>query len=159
MRGISKLTAFLESGIVALAVSFVGAAPLPPHLLQPTSPLPDPLSPAIVAVWEKASAQAGWLELNFQESTGRVCPPDRDTVLRFGEQGKEGEVPALWFKEWRPGVLGRLPLPERGLGLSLMGVTNTRLKELAEMDSLLLLDLRQTPVTDAGLKELAHLKS
>ena len=79
--------------------------------------------------------------------------------LRFGEQGNEREVPTFRFREWRPGVLGRLPLPQQEFGLSLPQATNAGLRELAEMDFLQLLDLSQAPVTDAGLKELAGLKS
>jgi hypothetical protein len=77
------------------------------------------------------------------------------------DAGEPGDVLAFRFAEWKAGVLGRLPPPEAGFGLYLGGtkVTDAGLKELAGLKSLQTLNLVGTQVTDAGLKELAGLKS
>ncbi len=81
----------------------------------------------MVAAWAKAGAEAVWIGQNdFALVTFHV-----------GGEGKEGEVPGFRFKVWQPEVLGRLPQPEGGFGLSFI----------------------DTKLTDAGLKELAGLKS
>src|SRR5258708_7970559 len=99
--------------VMALAVSLGEAVPVVPQKEDhPTSPLPA----EIVAGWQKAGALAGWLELTRDGDIIGDTLRDREAhdVLRFGEQGKDGEVPTFRFKEWRPGVLRRLPLPQRG---------------------------------------------
>ena len=61
--------------------------------------------------------------------------------------------------EWKPGVIGKLPQPQHGFGLflSYTKVTDAGLKELAGLKSLQSLYFALTPVTDTGLKELAGL--
>ena len=76
----------------------------------------------------------------------------------------EGEIRALTvfqFTEWKEGVLAKMPDPGAPFGLCLNGtkMTDAGLKELAGLKSLQALDLGGTQVTDAGLKELAGLKS
>ena len=56
-------------------------------------------------------------------------------------------------------ALARLPSPPAAFGLHLPQVTDAGLKELAGLKSLQSLDLWGTQVTDAGLKELAGLQS
>jgi internalin A len=118
--------------MVVLAASLVGAGPA---LAAQEQKVPSQLPAEIVAAWVKAGAQAGWMG---DEKFGWL-------VFRSGGEGKEGEVPAFGFKQWQPGVLSRLPQPERAFGLSLQ-------PERA-------FGLSLQTVTDAGLKELAGLKS
>ncbi len=70
-------------------------------------------------------------------------------------------MPVFQFSEWEEGVLVKLPDPGApfGLCLNLTKVTDAGLKELAGLKSLQALYLAGTQVTDAGLKELAGLKS
>ena len=82
------------------------------------------------------------------------------------KEGKPGDLPAFRFffwqeGRWQGGRLAKLPAPAPAFGLSLRytEVTDAGLKELAGLKSLQTLDLYHTEVTDAGLKELAGLKS
>jgi Trypsin-like peptidase domain/Leucine rich repeat/Leucine Rich repeat len=111
---------------------------------------PSPLPAEIVAAWQKAGAEVGWLGVNHLGSL----------EFRVGGKGKEGEAPAFRFAEWKGG-LSELPRPQTGFGLSLRGktVTDAVLKDLAWLTSLQALELSFTGVTDAGLKELAGLRS
>ena len=70
-------------------------------------------------------------------------------------------MPVFQFSEWKEGVLAKLPDPGTAFGLSLnaTNVTDAGLKELAGLKSLQALNLNNTQVTDAGLKELTGLKS
>ena len=82
-------------------------------------------------------------------------------VFHKGEVFLIGEMPAFIFKEWPLGVIGGLPQPDRGYCLSFKGTgkTDAGLKELAGLKTLEALDLQASDVSDAGLKELAGLKS
>ncbi len=86
-----------------------------------------------------------------------------DGYLEFvhEEKGGPGDVPGFRFYPFKPGVLAKLPDPKRGFALDLRHteVTDAGLKELAGLKSLQTLDLWGSKVTDAGLKELAGLKS
>ena len=77
-------------------------------------------------------------------------------LFRQGVEGKPGEVPAFHFRKWTGGVVGQLPQPQQAFGLVLRGkeVTDAGLVELAGLKSLQTLDLQQTRVTDAGAAEL-----
>ena len=81
--------------IVALAGNLIAAVPVP-RAQNPIGPLPA----RIVASWQDAGAQSGWLDLTRHEDALFF---DQPVVLRFCPQGKDGEVPGFWFKEWRPG--------------------------------------------------------
>src|SRR5207248_3054898 len=85
----------------------------------------------------------------------------RFVPFRADVKGQEGEVPAFQFREWEEGVIGNLPQPQAAFGLSLGGkpVTEAGLKELAGLKSLQTLYLSGPRVTDVGLKELAGLNS
>ena len=136
--------------IAALTASLIAAGPTPVAQQQK---LPGPLPPDIVAAWEKTGARVAWMHVK-----------NGKPAIRYGGEGKEGEMPVFDFRGMQPlqpGVLGRLPQPKRGFGLSFNsgGVTDAGLKELAKLNSLQSLDLSDTQVTDAGLKELAGLKS
>ena len=75
--------------------------------------------------------------------------------------GEPGAIPVFQFSEWKEGVLAKLPDPGAAFGLSLNAtkVDDAGLKELAGLKSLQALYLDETRLTDAGLKELAGLKS
>ena len=114
---------------------------------------PQPLSEETVQAWKKAGAHVGWVSVN----------PDGGYFPEFysEKRGRAGEVPAFGFPAWTAGVLPRLPVPGAAFGLNLWdtGVTDAGLKDLAGLKSLQSLALGGTPVTDAGLKELAGLTS
>src|SRR5207245_4389108 len=82
-----------------------------------------------------------------------------EIILQFvpAGQGKPGDLPAFRFSPWRYGLLAKLPDPGRPFALDLSGtdLTDAGLKELAGLKSLQVLDLDFTPVTDAGLNGLA----
>jgi hypothetical protein len=68
-------------------------------------------------------------------------------------EGKPGDLPAFRFADWQEGRLAKLPVPAVAFGLDLYftHVTDAGLKELAGLKSLHALELGQTDVTDAGL--------
>src|SRR5262245_50092143 len=84
---------------------------------------PKPLPAEVTAAWEKAGAKAGWL--------GRIKLGH--PVFRATAAGKEGEVPAFQFREWRDGAIAKLPQPGApfGLYLAYAPVTDTAIAELA----------------------------
>src|SRR5262245_36261627 len=116
------------------------------------SDLPEPVPAAIVTAWQDAGAQVGW-----QRSIGPDIIPYLDFVE--GGRGKRGDLPAFRFVTWKDGLIAKLPDVGRPFGLDLAGaqVTDAGLKELAGLKSLQTLDLVSTRVTDAGLNELAGL--
>jgi hypothetical protein len=124
----------------------VAAAPAPAKR-DAAKPLPE----KIVAAWQKAGAQVGWMRV------------DTFVRIRFRseKEGVAGDLPAFRFSPSKAGVLARLPAPAAAFGLDLRGtdVTDAGLKELAGFKSLHALNLGGTDVTDAGLKELAGLQS
>ena len=88
-------------------------------------------------------------------------PVDKNGFFRFWGVHVPGDLPAFGFSVWKEGQLAKLPAPMTPFGLSLFHaqVTDAGLKELAGLKSLQSLILNGTQVTDAGLKELAGLKS
>src|SRR4051794_427009 len=89
--------------IVLAAPAVGGAAPVPPA--KP----PEPLPASVVAAWQKAGAEVGWV------SAGN-CPV---LLFRDGEAGRAGEIPALRVRQWRPGFFVALPPPAQPFGLCL----------------------------------------
>ncbi len=86
----------------------------------------------------------------------------------FEAEGEARAMPVFQFSEWEEGVLLKLPDPGGapfGLCLNLTKVTDAGLKELAGLKSLQALYLAgngreaETQLTDTGLKALASLKS
>jgi hypothetical protein len=69
---------------------------------------------------------------------------------------KPGAVPAFSFRDWKSGVIAKLPAPNAPFGLDLVStrVTDGGLKELAPLKNLTTLKLRETKVTDVGVAEL-----
>ena len=131
-----------------VAASLVGVASM---LAVEPGQRPSPLPAEIVAEWKKEGARVGWLG---RTGVGYL-------VFHGDDQSMEADVSAFQFKPWQAGVIGRLPVPPRGFGISLSGtkVTDAGLKELAAFRSLQALDLGSTQVTDAGLRELTALQS
>lgn len=88
---------------------------------------------------------------------------DRSGGIHFNTAKEEpgGLIPGFQLDGWRDGVPSNLPDPGRPFGLDLLRneATDAGLKELAVLKSLRMLHLGVNPVTDAGLKELAGLKS
>ncbi len=70
-------------------------------------------------------------------------------------------IPAFRLTNWQEGVLAKLPQTQVPFGLDLgdTDVTDAGLKELAGLMSPQSLNLGGPQVTDAGLKDLAGLKS
>ena len=132
------------------------AAPEPPDGDRTAQPLPTD----VVSAWEKAGASVGWFG---PASTGRFGPDRRNGYWQFNTQREELDVarsvPTFKIHAWREGMLAKLPAPARAFGLDLSEthVTDAGLKELAGLKQLTTLDLFGTQVTDAGLKELAGL--
>ena len=77
---------------------------LPPQPAQPTPIAPKPLPPALVAAWEKAGFQAGWMGLH-----------KRTGVHMFSENLEDLDsskaVPAYKTRIWKTGILESLPAP------------------------------------------------
>lgn len=73
---------------------------------------------------------------------------------------KDQELPAVEFKVWQTGAVDGLPQPACDFGLSLCytALPDAGLKEIAKLKSLRSLDVGCTGVTDAGLKDLAALQ-
>ena len=115
---------------------------------QPPEPFPAPVEQA----WTAAGAEVGWLQ------PLKEIPGISEFVRRFvrKEEGQPGDLPAFRFRTWSAGLLEKLPAPDVpfGLDLSFMRVTDAGLKELAGLKSLQVLDLSFTRVTDAGVAEL-----
>ena len=113
----------------------------------------------IVQAWEKAGAEVGWMRHH----------PEGGLIFATETKSDAGvaELPAFSFR-WQAGVLPKLPPPAAPFGLFLgrnpnmttdeWTVTDAGLKELADLKSLQSLALGGSRVTDAGLKELAGLK-
>jgi hypothetical protein len=120
---------------------------------SPPEQKPQPLPPAVVAAWQKAGFDAGWMG-----------PHKEYGLHRFSESLEDLDaskaVPAFKARGLRSGVLESLPAPTTafGLDLSRTPIPDAGLKELAKLQQLTSLDLSRTRITDAGLKELAKLQ-
>ena len=77
-------------------------------------------------------------------------------VFLSEKEARAGDLPSFQFFVWKEGVLPKLPSPPVAFGLSLRntGVADAGLKELAGLKSLQLLYLHRTQVKDAGVMEL-----
>jgi internalin A len=84
-----------------------------------------------------------------------------DNRPTFQVEGEIRGITVFQFTEWKEGVLAKMPDPGTPFGLYLIRtkMTDAGLKELAGLKSLHALYLGGTRVTDAGLKELAGLTS
>src|SRR4029077_15365467 len=108
---------------------------------QQEPPMPFPAE--LVAAWEKAGAKFGWMARN----------PYVDVAFRAAVEGRQGDMPAFRFSEWKDGGGGSgHVLPSRFWG-GRAGVGANRPRPPRAFG----LHLRRTQVRDAGLKELAAL--
>src|SRR5436305_1547097 len=104
---------------------------------DPTKSVPS-LPKEMQAAWQDAGARVGWM--------GRNRLGERSFRSETGE-GKPGEVPAFRWPcgagLWQAGTLGNLPPPGRAFGLDLSdtNVTDAALKELGILKQLRTLDL------------------
>ena len=81
---------------------------------------------------------------------------DTSGILTFIEKHEAGAIPAFQFPRWKDGVVPKLPAPETpfGLFLSKTEIMDAGLKELAKLKSLTSLCLCETKVTDDAVEEL-----
>ncbi len=86
---------------------------------------------------------------------------DSSGSLRFQEKadGLMQPIRTFRFSKWQEPTIPNLPEPDEAFGLDLSntGINDAGLKEVAKLKGLQLLDLSFTEVTDAGLKELNRL--
>jgi internalin A len=146
----------MKAYVASLIVLGLQMSPLPAADKKES---PKPLPPEIVKAWSDAGASVGWMKW---EDNGAPKGPK----FHAQEKGEIKAMPVFQFSDWKEGVLVKLPDPGVPFGLSLnltkktdAGVTDAGLKELAGLKSLQELDLDFTKVTDAGLIELASLES
>ena len=90
-----------------------------------------------------------WKEVGAEAHWLRACPAGFPQYIPEKE-GKPGDLPAFRFVVWHEGLLAKLPAPVTAFGLALYNsqVTDAGLKELAGLKSLQTLDL--TKVTERG---------
>ena len=108
----------------------------------------------VVAAWQKAGAEVGWMGPNRQHpSILWSFTSNREQLVAARA------VPTFKIRVWREGMWAKLPAPAQafGLNLTISGLTDEGLKELASLKQLTSLYLYRTKVTDVGLKELAPL--
>src|SRR5262249_8644055 len=100
---------------------------------------------------EKVGARVGWIRVDTFGHLKHLP----------AKSGKAGDVPAFRFHPWEKVMLTKPPPPAVpfGLDLSYRQITDVELKGLAGLRSLHTLNLYLAKVTDAGLNELAALKS
>ncbi|MFO0824692.1 MAG: hypothetical protein U0792_16505 [Gemmataceae bacterium] len=106
--------------------------------------LPKPLPENVTKAWKEAGATVGWMK---QEESGN---------LTFLEKPEVGAIPAFRFEKWKDGVVAKLPAPEGRFGLDLAKteITDTGLKELANLKHLALACLCETKATDDAVEAL-----
>jgi hypothetical protein len=106
--------------------------------------LPKPLPDEVTKAWKDAGATVGWMKT---EDSG---------LLAFIDKPEAGAIPAFRFAKWKDGILPKLRLPEAPFGLDLgkTEITDTGLKELAQLKSLTSLTLCETMVTDIAVEAL-----
>jgi internalin A len=121
---------------------------------------PKPLPPKIVQAWRDAGSNVGWMNMNLHLPR-HLFEAEGEAKIPREWWDRPRAVPVFQFSEWEEGVLVKLSDPGApfGLCLNLTKVTDAGLKELAGLKSLQALYLAETQVTDAGLKELANRKS
>ena len=122
---------------------------------NPSVVKPKPASPELIAAWEKAGFEAGWMRLHDDslECTTSLDALDVSTAVpAFAFKNIWVSMPSDTFKS--------LPVPggEFGLSLVLSGITDASFKDVAKFQQLTLLNLSTCDqITDAGLKEVVKL--
>jgi internalin A len=129
-----------------IVVAFLGARSV---LAQDVAKLPAAPAPEVIAAWDKAGAEFGWIVL---DPWGR-----QSWTLGIG-MPLDASGPFFEVETYSTGRLKSLPPPNVPFGLRLSGrqVTDAAIGELAAFDQLRVLELYETlNVTGAGLMKLA----
>ena len=142
-----------------LAVVVVLGLQMSPLLGADKIEAPQPLPPEIVQTWRDAGANFGWMNMNLHLNRP-VFQAEGEAMIPREWWDRTSGMPVFQFSEWEDGVLVKLPDPMApfGLCLNLTKVTDAGLKELAGLKSLQALFLAgngrgaETQITDAGLK-------
>jgi internalin A len=110
----------------------------------------------VVAAWEKAGAEFGWVKTIDLTGTGTEFIPAKQDL----DNAAEAYYAAVRFRVFPRGKLHTLPMPERCLRLKLEddSITDDDLQELTQLVHLQWLVFYRAKVTDAGLKHLAGLQ-
>ncbi len=147
----------MKAYLAVLIVLGLQMSPLPAADMKVA---PKPLPPEIVQAWRDAGANVGWMNMNLYLNR-HIFAAEDDARSPREWWDRTSRMPVFQFTVWEEGVLARLPDPGAPFGLCLNStkMTDAGLKELAGLKSLQALYLAGTPVTDAGLKELAGLTS
>src|SRR4051794_19733684 len=98
-------------GLAVVLAASVAGAPSPPAAERDRPP--PPLPAKVVAAWERAGAEAGWMGTDKYGGVG---------FLHHGREGNVREVSAFRFpsvvdRGWSPGVIAKLPPPGQGFGI------------------------------------------
>jgi len=112
----------------------------------------------IVQQWRAAGAEVGWLHIGQDEFI------ELYGFISFGGESvaKAGDLPGFRYRMWPgEGVIEKLPDPgvPFGLDLSDTTITDAGLKEVATLSNLHMLNLSDTEITDAALPHLAPLQN
>ncbi|MCI0680508.1 MAG: protein kinase [Gemmataceae bacterium] len=119
-----------------------------------TQPQPTEIRPAQAPQELPDDLIASW-----ERAGAEMCWLHRDGAFKINRC--DSALPAFRFETWKAGVVSALAVPSTPFGLCLesMQVTDAGLKELASLKTLQLLVLYRTNVSDAGLEQLAGLRS
>ena len=121
----------------------------------------------MVALWEQAGAEFGWIKINEQGGGPHWQPlANHAEVLSLPgspfnrANPAEGLYGAVRFKPFRAGALAKLPGKELCIRLYLddSGILDEDLKDVAKLSNLQWLTLYRSEITDKGLKHLSDLK-
>jgi uncharacterized protein YceK len=149
--------------LAGCGVGWCSQAPAPKTQEADNKDAPKPLPPDVVTAWQNQGARVIWMRLHENVYLPDGCFLREGGFLQVLRQneGSAGALPAFQLRVWNEKVLASLPGTGTPFGLSLANtqMTDAGLNELAGVKSLQALDLAGTGVTDAGLKELAGLKS
>lgn len=112
----------------------------------------------VVQRWRAAGAEVGWLHIGQDEFIELY-----GFISFVGESvAKAGDLPGFRYRMWPgEGVIEKLPDPgvPFGLDLSDTTITDAGLKEVATLSNLHMLNLSDTEITDAALPHLAPLQN
>ncbi len=103
-----------------------------------------------ITVYKKLGAEyGGWIQWDSASPLSFVSESERADY-----DYPPSVLPGFHFRKFPQARLPRVAVPF-GLMLANSNATNEDIEQLGDLDNLVLLDLRYTPITDAGLKGLA----
>lgn len=117
---------------------------------------------SVVAAWEKAGAEAGWIvHSDDGEFTFRTDPPNSMFAKLRASENVPTYLPGFRIANWQDGMTAGLPVPRIGFGLNLYssGIRDAGLGELGRFNTLWSLNFYQGRITDEGVKKLAALEN